>query len=112
MSRYVTWWLTFKEGCSRYVLRGSGPLEILVTALYKDFEFIASDGFYESSDGYVSGHPYKRPDHQSQTVEFPSVLWIGGIRYLIEEFDPGSERTLAAWLKHASRTRKFPSGDD
>ena len=24
----------------------------------------------------------------------------------IEEFDPGSARTLAAWLKHASRTRK------
>ena len=23
----------------------------------------------------------------------------------IEEFDPGSARTLAAWLKHASRTR-------
>jgi len=21
-----------------------------------------------------------------------------------EEFDPGSERTLAAWLRHASRT--------
>ncbi len=25
-------------------------------------------------------------------------------RYLTEEFDPGSERTLAAWLRHASRT--------
>ena len=23
----------------------------------------------------------------------------------IEGFDPGSERTLAAWLRHASRTR-------
>ena len=23
---------------------------------------------------------------------------------LFEEFDPGSERTLAAWLRHASRT--------
>jgi hypothetical protein len=22
------------------------------------------------------------------------------------EFDPGSERTLAAWIRHASRTRK------
>ena len=28
------------------------------------------------------------------------------------EFDPGSERTLAAWIRHASRTRKFPSGDE
>jgi len=27
-----------------------------------------------------------------------------------EEFDPGSERTLAACLTHASRTRKYPSG--
>jgi hypothetical protein len=24
----------------------------------------------------------------------------------IEGFDPGSERTLAAWIRHASRTRK------
>ncbi len=23
-----------------------------------------------------------------------------------EEFDPGSGRTLAAWIRHASRTRK------
>ena len=28
------------------------------------------------------------------------------------EFDPGSERTLAAWIRHASRTRKFPSGSE
>ena len=28
------------------------------------------------------------------------------------EFDPGSERTLAAWIRHASRTRKFPSGNE
>ena len=26
---------------------------------------------------------------------------------LSEEFDPGSERTLAAWLKHASRTERL-----
>ncbi len=28
------------------------------------------------------------------------------------EFDPGSERTLAAWIRHASRTRKLPSGSE
>ncbi len=28
----------------------------------------------------------------------------GDVYDSIEEFDPGSERTLAAWLKHASRT--------
>ena len=27
-----------------------------------------------------------------------------------EGFDPGSERTLAAWLRHASRTRKESFG--
>ena len=30
----------------------------------------------------------------------------------IGEFDPGSERTLAACLTHASRTRKGPSGPE
>jgi hypothetical protein len=30
-----------------------------------------------------------------------------------EGFDPGSERTLAAWLRHASRTdRFFEQSDD
>ena len=28
------------------------------------------------------------------------------------EFDSGSERTLAAWIRHASRTRKLPSGSE
>jgi len=28
--------------------------------------------------------------------------WIKNISY--GEFDPGSERTLAAWIRHASRT--------
>ena len=28
------------------------------------------------------------------------------------EFDPGSERTLAAWIRHASRTGKLPSGSE
>ena len=27
-----------------------------------------------------------------------------------EGFDLGSERTLAAWIRHASRTRIYPSG--
>ena len=29
-----------------------------------------------------------------------------GVIYHSGEFDPGSERTLAAWIRHASRTRK------
>ena len=31
-------------------------------------------------------------------------LWPSGLRIYHGEFDPGSERTLAARLKHASRT--------
>ena len=27
-----------------------------------------------------------------------------GLNFQIGEFDPGSERTLAAWIRHASRT--------
>ena len=34
---------------------------------------------------------------------------LGTATNLIEEFDPGSARTLAAWLKHASRTIKASS---
>ena len=41
--------------------------------------------------GLVSGWPRKR---RAATVS----------QILFEEFDPGSERTLAAWLRHASRT--------
>jgi hypothetical protein len=33
-----------------------------------------------------------------------------GLKIHNGEFDPGSERTLAAWIRHASRTRKNPSG--
>ena len=40
-----------------------------------------------------------------------SLLQIGNIRFEINgEFDPGSERTLAACLIHASRTRKSDLG--
>ena len=40
-----------------------------------------------------------------------SITRLDGLqRNLIEEFDPGSARTLAAWLKHASRAVKAPSG--
>ena len=27
-----------------------------------------------------------------------------GVKHFYGEFDPGSERTLAAWIRHASRT--------
>ena len=41
---------------------------------------------------------------RSQTFGFPHgdrVVFNG-------EFDSGSERTLAAWIRHASRARFFP----
>jgi hypothetical protein len=28
---------------------------------------------------------------------------VTGVKYTLEGFDPGSERTLAAWIRHASR---------
>ena len=31
------------------------------------------------------------------------------IQYFYGEFDSGSERTLAAWIRHASRTENFNS---
>ena len=31
-------------------------------------------------------------------------LPLGATEFLFGEFDPGSERTLAAWIRHASRT--------
>ena len=37
-------------------------------------------------------------------AEPTSLAWIK-ILTLYGEFDPGSERTLAAWIRHASRTQ-------
>ncbi len=39
-----------------------------------------------------------------------NMLFVGSVKpfsssLFNEGFDPGSERTLAAWLRHASRTR-------
>ena len=42
--------------------------------------------------------------------EIRRVLLVLGKNFDNGEFDPGSERTLAAWIRHASRTRKHPSG--
>ena len=36
---------------------------------------------------------------------FLGVTWGGRLLFSIGEFDSGSERTLAAWIRHASRTR-------
>ena len=40
-----------------------------------------------------------------------SKLRKNKLKYIFREFDPGSGRTLAACLTHASRTDEFPSGD-
>jgi hypothetical protein len=39
-----------------------------------------------------------------------SSSWDEGKKLYNGEFDPGSERTLAAWIRHASRTRKRLTG--
>ena len=54
-----------------------------------------------------------RPAFQSQTVL--GSAWPTRVSKLFAdygEFDPGSGRTLAACLTHASRARKSPSGDE
>ena len=38
------------------------------------------------------------------SVVRPGPVWVGVVRFLFGEFDPGSGRTLAACLTHASRT--------
>ena len=35
-----------------------------------------------------------------------------GLNFFYEGFDPGSERMLAAWIRHASRTRKESSDSE
>ena len=51
--------------------------------------------------------------HIVDTDEGVSFIELGSRFKLYNgEFDPGSERTLAAWIRHASRTRKLPSGSE
>ncbi len=53
-------------------------------------------GWLESSDHQADSH-----------VRFSSCVSTQLVHeHSIEEFDPGSARTLAAWLRHASRARK------
>ena len=40
---------------------------------------------------------------------FPTKSWTN---FLYGEFDPGSERTLAAWIRHASRTHHLAFSND
>ena len=46
----------------------------------------------------------------AKSVAASPAAGISSNLFLIEGFDPGSERTLAAWLIHASRTGNSPSG--
>ena len=42
------------------------------------------------------------------SIGFGGAVFPANLRFILSgEFDPGSERTLAACLTHASRTRKF-----
>ncbi len=55
------------------------------------------------------GAPVKTKDFRTVKIELQtSCLDLQSLNY--GEFDPGSERTLAAWIRHASRARKVPSG--
>ena len=55
-------------------------------------------------EGRPQGFPNGRPDGQfgKCITHIRQTVFYG-------EFDSGSERTLAAWIRHASRTRKHGS---
>ena len=46
----------------------------------------------------------KNNEFHPQGCECHAFLNNAGINFLFGEFDSGSERTLAAWIRHASRT--------
>ena len=46
--------------------------------------------------------------HDKLIVDFLRIVHV--FAFDNGEFDPGSERTLAAWIRHASRTRKSDFG--
>ncbi len=50
-----------------------------------------------------------RPTRQYK-IEHKAQRWAFELQNQTGEFDPGSERTFAAGLTHASRTRIYPSG--
>ena len=54
---------------------------------------------FSSQFGYA-----KRNNYFGSSLQFSQNL-----NYFYGEFDSGSERTLAAWIRHASRTRNLNS---
>ena len=65
-------------------------------------------GSWESSVGYFS-IPGEAASRIKFVPEGPTLGWRRPARDLDGEFDPGSGRTLAARLTHASRTRRGAS---
>ena len=90
------------------------------TALHKGGVLWNQQGREEN--GKESGSRTKSEIHLSYQFSKKSIILLGfdlfvkilrpsGLGYNHGEFDPGSERTLAARLKHASRTNG-PSGPE
>ena len=71
----------------------------------RDSEPLGSGRHGERSPGDRGGRGLANANKQEQLPCCSNIFDNG-------EFDPGSERTLAAWIRHASRTGKSPSGDE
>ena len=86
--RLVGWW-----GVGRVFFRSA--LSVLLVPVLV-FVVLSGLGFWGVS-GWVGVF-------SPASVVRPGPVWVGVVRFLFGEFDPGSGRTLAACLTHASRT--------
>ncbi len=71
-------------------------------------------GLFKPAPGFVNLEALVRRDseHSLETLDPSGLSGSAKVSKSYGEFDPGSERTLAAWIRHASRARKFPSGGE
>ena len=78
---------------------------LLISNLFETFKtlVVLGDKEWGAQRTFVREH---RNDEIDTVIQ--RVLEVGST--FLWEFDPGSGRTLAACLTHASRARRFPSG--
>ena len=87
----------------------SKEVMILSIRIYKSLE---TDGFSSVCFLFFQKIFVRKPTKSFATeidLVFPTKSWTN---FLYGEFDPGSERTLAAWIRHASRTHHLAFSND
>jgi hypothetical protein len=67
--------------------------------------------FSDSKDSCNNWGGFARNAPVEQGCKLSNDGALGSVMFFIGEFDPGSERTLAAGFIHASRAVRFPKGD-